>query len=178
MYPLSGPLNLDVVQTPLGGRIAMTHCPGRNTIDGKGRQWERVLSADLAAIQAEKISTVISLIAPEEMEKLGVPELPQALSDIQLNWLHFPIEDFGVPSAQTLRTWHTLLPSILARLTNKETILIHCAAGLGSKNFKIVPLSCLLKSYCQKDQKVARPQPRHHRSNSRNGNRINVAIPA
>ena len=40
---LPGRLHIDFVSTPLGGEIALAHCPGRNTVDRMGRQWQRDL---------------------------------------------------------------------------------------------------------------------------------------
>lgn len=128
---LSGSLQIDYLATPLGGRIAMTHCPGRNTIDGRGRQWQRVLSDDLVAIQAANISTVVSLISLPEMQKLGVPDLPAQVAQHKLQWLQLPIQDFGTPALEALESWPQIKLTILAAFTRNETVLLHCAAGLG-----------------------------------------------
>jgi protein-tyrosine phosphatase len=128
---LSGPLHIDYLSTSLGGKIAMTHCPGRNTVDASGRQWQRQLSDDLAAIHSANISTVVSLISSSEMKKLGVPDLPAQLVQHQLQWLQLVIEDFGTPDLNTLESWQQIKERILAALARRETVLLHCAAGLG-----------------------------------------------
>ena len=128
---LSGLLHIDYLATPLGGKIAMTHCPGRNTVDGRGRQWQRVLSADLSAIHAANISTVVSLISLPEMHKLGVPDLPTQVVQHKLQWLQLAIEDFGTPDLNALESWKPIKESVLAALARRETVLLHCAAGLG-----------------------------------------------
>ena len=128
---LSGPLHIDYLATSLGGKIAMTHCPGRNTVDARGRQWQRVLDDDLAAIRAANISTVISLVSLPEMKKLGVPNLPAQVVQHKLQWLQLVIEDFGTPDLNTLESWQQIKESILAALARRETVLLHCAAGLG-----------------------------------------------
>ena len=53
---LSGPLHIDRIAPGLptapAALIGMTHCPGRNGTDGRGRVWQRDLAQDVAAIQA------------------------------------------------------------------------------------------------------------------------------
>jgi protein-tyrosine phosphatase len=128
---LSGPLHVDYLATSLGGKIAMTHCPGRNTVDARGRQWQRQLSDDLAAIHSANISTVVSLISLSEMKKLGVPDLPTQVVQHQLQWLQLVIEDFGTPDLNALESWQQIKENVLAALARRETVLLHCAAGLG-----------------------------------------------
>ncbi len=128
---LSGALHIDYLAIPRGGRIAMTHCPGRNTVDAQGRQWQRILSDDLAAIQSANIRTVVSLISLSEMQKLGVPDLPTQVVQHQLQWLQLVIEDFGTPDLNALESWQQIKENVLAALARRETVLLHCAAGLG-----------------------------------------------
>jgi len=128
---LSGALHLDFLLTPLGGKIAMTHCPGRNTVDAQGRQWQRLLKDDLAAIHSASISTVVTLIRLSEMQKLGVPDLPAQVVQHKLQWLQLPIKDFGTPDLDALKNWDQIKETILAALARRETVLLHCAAGLG-----------------------------------------------
>jgi len=131
MTQLSGALQIDYLETPLGGRIGMTHCLGRNTIDGQGRQWQRVLVDDIQTVSHANIHTVISLITLSELKKLGGAELPELLKQHQINWLQIPIEDFGTPDQETLEAWRAHVPTLLQLLKHKKTILLHCAAGLG-----------------------------------------------
>jgi ADP-ribosyl-[dinitrogen reductase] hydrolase len=128
---LSGPLHIDYLATSLGGKIALTHCPGRNTVDARGRRWQRQLSDDLATIHSANISTVVSLISLSEMKMLGVPDLPTQVVQHQLQWLQLVIEDFGTPDLNALESWQQIKESILAALARRETVLLHCAAGLG-----------------------------------------------
>jgi len=128
---LSGALHIDYLAIPRGGRIAMTHCPGRNTVDARGRQWQRILSDDLAAIHSVNISTVVSLISLSEMTKLGVPDLPTQVVQHKLQWLQLVIEDFGTPDLNALESWQQIKENVLAALARRETVLLHCAAGLG-----------------------------------------------
>jgi protein-tyrosine phosphatase len=109
----------------------MTHCPGRNTVDARGRQWQRILSDDLAAIQSANISTVVSLISLSEMKKLGVSDLPAQVMQHKLQWLQLAIEDFGTPDLNPLENWQQIKESVLFALARRETVLLHCAAGLG-----------------------------------------------
>ena len=159
---LSDLLHIDYLVTPLGGKIAMTHCPGRNTVDARGRQWQRVLNDDLAAIQSANISTVVSLISLSEMLKLGVPDLPAFVVQHKLQWLHLPIQDFGTPDHDARKCWGQITETILACLARRETVLLHCAAGLGRTGMMA---ACLLVACGQKpvhainQVRSARPGP-------------------
>jgi protein-tyrosine phosphatase len=49
----------------------------------------------------------------------------------KLQWLQLVIEDFGTPDLNALESWQQIKESILAALARRETVLLHCAAGLG-----------------------------------------------
>ncbi|MGE0314155.1 MAG: cyclin-dependent kinase inhibitor 3 family protein [Lautropia sp.] len=136
--PLCGPLHIDVLSLPATddgaappGRIGMTHCPGRCRPDGRGRDWRRDLAQDVAAIRAAGFGTVLSLVDDAELASLGAARLPQALQQSGLRGLRFAIADFGVPDAQALAAWRDVQAQVLARLQSGESVLVHCAAGLG-----------------------------------------------
>lgn len=129
--PLSGPLHIDTLRLQPAGRLAMTHCPGRSTLDGRGRLWQRHLDEDIAAIHAAGFGGVLSLLSDPELAALGAAGLGTGLQRAGLHWWQFPIEDFGVPGPESLQAWRTLQHELLARLRAGEGVLLHCAAGLG-----------------------------------------------
>ena len=129
--PLSGPLHLDLLPLQPAGTLAMTHCPGRRGLDGRGRAWQRDLSQDVQALRAAGIGTVLTLLADDELQALGAGSLGQHLEAAGIAWLRFPIADFGVPDAAARQAWGALQEQVLARLRRDERVLVHCAAGLG-----------------------------------------------
>ncbi len=128
---LTGPLHIDFVASPLGGQIGLTHCPGRNQVDARGRIWSRDLSLDLDAIVSAGVSTLITFLDQQELNRLGAAKLPTLVRSRPFNWVQLPIPDFGVPTDVILLEWCNLLGPMLNQLRNNEQILLHCAAGLG-----------------------------------------------
>lgn len=129
--PLSGPLHIHTLQLQPAGRLAMTHCPGRSTRDGRGRDWQRDLTQDIKAIRAAGFGSVLSLLSDPELAALGAAGLGVGLQRTGLHWWQFPIEDFGVPAPESLPAWRVIQHEVLARLRAGEGVLLHCAAGLG-----------------------------------------------
>lgn len=127
----SGPLHIDSIQLPGGGRIGLTHCPGRRGVDGAGRQWRRDLAADLAAIEAWQASAVVTLIEPHEFGKLGVPDLAGKMQAQPFDWHHVPIPDMQPPSPETMAAWREVEQKFVAAIREGGSVLVHCAAGLG-----------------------------------------------
>jgi ADP-ribosyl-[dinitrogen reductase] hydrolase len=136
LSPLAGPLHIDVLPLPSAGasavgRIGMTHCPGRCRPDGRGRAWQRNLAQDVAAIRAAGFGTVLSLVDDAELATLGAAALGHELQQAGMHALQFAIHDFGVPDAQAQAVWRGVQAQVLARLHAGESVLVHCAAGLG-----------------------------------------------
>jgi ADP-ribosyl-[dinitrogen reductase] hydrolase len=124
-------LHVDFIQTPLGGQIGLTHCPGRSSLDGSGKKWSRDLAQDVAAIKDHNIAVVISLLSQEELKHHGAGDIGELLNQAQIEWRQFPIADFGTPSAEVAERWAQTMPSLLTHLQKGQKILIHCAAGYG-----------------------------------------------
>jgi ADP-ribosyl-[dinitrogen reductase] hydrolase len=129
--PLSGPLHIDLLRLRPAGTLAMTHCPGRCGVDARGRAWQRDLAHDVRALHDAGVSTVLTLLADEELQLLGAGELGERLQAAGIGWLRYPIVDFGVPDAAAQRAWLELQDELVARLRRDERVLVHCAAGLG-----------------------------------------------
>lgn len=132
---LSGPLHIDRIALGLpttpAALIGMTHCPGRNGPDGRGRVWQRDLAQDVAAIEAAGFSTVLTLVDDAELAALGAHGLHEQLRLAGIDGLQFPIPDFGVPDAGALPAWRAVQADVLDRLRAGQSVLVHCAAGLG-----------------------------------------------
>lgn len=127
----SGPLHISELPLPLGGTLGLVHCPGRQGPDSSGQRWSRTLSADLQQIKEFGATAVLTLVNTEELARMGVPQLPQAVVDAGLHWAHVPIPDFEPPNALSMRTWQAQMPKVHAALARQEKVVVHCAAGLG-----------------------------------------------
>jgi protein-tyrosine phosphatase len=129
--PRRGPLRIDSIELPSGGRIGLTQCPGRRGIDGRGRHWPRGLEADLAAIEAWGAVALVTLIEQGELARLGIPDLAAAVRRRRFAWHHVPIADLEPPGPDAVRAWSEAGPRVVAALRRGERVVFHCAAGLG-----------------------------------------------
>ena len=127
----ANPLQIDFIQTPLGGAIGLTHCPGRRSLDATGKQWDRNLAQDIAALKDQDIAAVVSLLAKQELLHHGAENMEALLSQSEIDWHQFPISDFGIPSAEVTKRWAEALPQLLQYLQEGQKVVIHCAAGYG-----------------------------------------------
>jgi protein-tyrosine phosphatase len=112
----ANPLQVDFIQTPLGGAIGLTHCPGRRSLDAAGKQWDRDLAQDIKTLKDQDISAVVSLLAQQELQHHGAGNIETLLSQAEIDWHQFPISDFGTPSAEVIQRWAETLPRLLQQL--------------------------------------------------------------
>lgn len=124
-------LVIDYLNTPLGGVIGLSQCPGRSSLDLTGKRWNNDLDTDIQAIRNAGFSMVVSLLSAQELLHHGAGEIEKKLHEAGIIWHQFPIADFGIPSATTIAAWELSLPKILDELRLGKKILIHCAGGLG-----------------------------------------------
>ncbi len=122
---------LVIAELPAGdatGWLGLTLCPGKKD---RAHGWDRDLDHDLHAIRSWGASLVITLIEDHEFAMLGVADLGERVSGLDMEWLHLPIRDVDVPDARFEAGWQRMGPSIHRRLERGERILIHCRGGLG-----------------------------------------------
>ncbi|MDZ7810040.1 MAG: phosphatase [Arhodomonas sp.] len=108
----NSPLRIATVDTPHGGVIGMTLCPGKQGAGVSGT-WARSLEADLAVVRKWGARAVVTLMEVHELERSGVAELPIACRAVlgPHGWFHLPIEDGGVPDADFETAWQALSPA-------------------------------------------------------------------
>ena len=112
----------DIFEMPLGqGKLAIAPLPGK----------AGSLAEDVARIEAWGASLVVTLTLSEELEELGVPELPSALMQRGVAWCHWPVRDFDVPDGDALCCWPEVFDTIKAVLRDQGQVLIHCRGGCG-----------------------------------------------
>ncbi len=101
--------------------IGITILPGR-------RDWQRSLSEDIQEILSLGISAVVSLVTLDELKTYQVETLHLDLRGKNLEVLHSPILDQGVPSLANLTEILSWIDQMAAA---GKKILIHCLGGLG-----------------------------------------------
>ena len=104
-------------------------CPGRmllHSMPGRHEPWEIFEQA----AREQRITLLVSLAPLEEIEDKS-PEYAFQISQPGRFWdfLNVPIPDFGVP--HDVRLFNTAVRSVLDRLNAGQTVLAHCAAGIG-----------------------------------------------
>ncbi len=125
------PLQIAALDTPGGGRIGMTFCPGKTDPFAMSGPWARDLATDLAAIQAWGASALVTLMEQHELAYLGVAGLGKQVQSMGLDWYHLPIQDVSVPTPEFETRWRTSGQELCARLLGAQSLVVHCRGGLG-----------------------------------------------
>ncbi|CAK9027279.1 Elongation factor 3B [Durusdinium trenchii] len=115
---------IDTLALPCGGQVLMSHAPGSR------RTWQPNLVEDLGAVQRLKATCVVTLLASEELETLGLQELGVAVEAAGMDWHYCELRDKWIPWNSEVYLKEMVLP-LVQRLQNKETILVHCSGGKG-----------------------------------------------
>ncbi|WP_211257466.1 dual specificity protein phosphatase family protein [Muricoccus aerilatus] len=86
---------------------------------------------DVKAIAAWGATLVLTLVTGQELQALRVAGLGAAVAAEGMAWLHLPIEDFSVPTAEWEAAWREERHAVHAALVGGEAVLVHCKGGLG-----------------------------------------------
>ncbi len=113
------------------GRIGLTLCPGKTDPGAFSGPTARDLDTDLDVIQRWGATAVVSLITGEEMDRLSVRDLPEAVRDRHMEWWHAPIPDGMPPGADFEAAWTVAGEAVRDRLRLGFDVLVHCKGGLG-----------------------------------------------
>lgn len=103
------------------GDLFLSSCPGM----GKD------LLGDIQIIKDLNIKCLISLVEHDELNHLGAKYLFKELDKNNIQWIHFEIKNFDVPTLNQYDKLNSNIKNISQRILNGENILIHCMAGLG-----------------------------------------------
>ncbi len=125
------PLQIASVETPVGGCIGMTLCPGKHDLAAMTGAWSRDLASDLAAIVAWGAGALVTLMESPEMAQLGVLEIGEKTESLGMAWFHLPIRDVSIPCPEFEETWEIAGSELRRRLRRGDGIVIHCRGGLG-----------------------------------------------
>lgn len=86
------------------------------------------LDADVQHYRTIGINVIVSLLAKTEATELGLQAEAITCANHHLQFLQLGIPDFGLPA---LAPFTTLVRQIATKLTNGESVAVHCRAGIG-----------------------------------------------
>ena len=98
---------------------------------------------DLELILAWKPDIVITLTEWLELQKVKGTKFSSDLKKENIQWLHFPISDFGIPDASD-DDWDKISKQIHACLAFDGRILCHCFGGCGRSGMIVMRIMCEL----------------------------------
>jgi protein-tyrosine phosphatase len=113
------------------GGLLLSPCPGwfDRTTPQAGTPLQML--ADLRALSSSGVRLLLTLLADEELGRLGAGRLGGGCTELRIQWVQCPIVDFEAPGAAFEAAWTAVAPDVHARLDRGERIGIHCRAGLG-----------------------------------------------
>lgn len=109
------------------GEIAITPMPGRT----------RHYHADWLRLLAWQPNLVISMTSQAELNGKGAGSLGADLANEQIDWLHLPVPDFGVPVDMD---WPDVRDQALGALGKNGRVLVHCFGGCGRSGMMVLRL--------------------------------------
>jgi hypothetical protein len=125
------PLQIAELVTQIGGRVGITFCPGKCGPSLYGHAWERDLGADLDLVMRWGAEMVLTLMEPSGLQTLKVSHLGLEVRSRRMTWVHLPIPDVSIPSAEFEVQWRQVIPELMQVLKRDGKLLVHCKGGLG-----------------------------------------------
>lgn len=116
------PHPFDTLNLPSGGQFIFTPCPGT-----KGEP----LAESLNTLKQAGATDIVTMLSDEELAFLGVADLGQQCEAAGLNWFQLPVEDDQGPQEPFFNAFKVHRDTLLQRLHNNATIVIHCRGGTG-----------------------------------------------
>ncbi len=110
-----------------GGTLAIAPMPGRT--GHYHTDWLRLLDW--------RPALVITMTERAELECKGASTLGRDLNNEGIDWLHFPVPDFGTPAGQD---WPAVRDRALAVLAKGDRVLVHCYGGCGRSGMMVLRL--------------------------------------
>ena len=110
------------------GKLGLCGCPG--TLLDSDKQIIGIENT-LKIFKDNHIDIIVSLLEISELKSLGCENLTKEIKLNNFIWLHFPINDFNIPTKNSLLKLNLLLSDLENFLKKEKNIIIHCKAGLG-----------------------------------------------
>lgn len=104
-----------------GGRIGICPLPGRYSS----------IESDLATILTWAPDKILSMTEQFEMDAAGAGELGQRFAARGIEWIHFPVRDYGGPADEQAKSWPAISQLLHDSLAGGGSVLLHCFGGQG-----------------------------------------------
>ena len=131
--------SLDNRITGLTGILGLTVAPGVKH-EYSTEIWDRDIDKDLERLQSYYgIDLLITLLEEHEFQDLRMFGFIERLQQYDMDHIWFPIQDTSVP--RNIPRFAKLVTRIIDVLSNGQTVVVHCMAGLGRSG--LVAASCL-----------------------------------
>ncbi len=87
------------------------------------------LPGQIAQLGARGVQTLVSLLTPHEVSRLGLEAERDLATDAGIEFITFPIDDHGLPASGVAATRFS--SALAQRIKLGRTVAIHCRAGIG-----------------------------------------------
>jgi len=123
----------------LTGTLGMTLAPGVKH-EYRTEIWDRDIDKDLERLQNYYgVDLLITLLEEHEFQDLRMFGFIERVKRYDMDHIWFPIPDTSVP--RNMSRFANLITRIIDALSNGQTVVVHCMAGLGRSG--LVAASCL-----------------------------------
>ena len=112
------------------GIIGMSPLPG-----AKGSY-----TKDMAVWMNWKPDAILSMTGQAEMKMLGSADIPDDLRNANIQWLHFPVDDFQAAPADREVLWVPISQTLHRVLNDGGRVIVHCRGGCGRTGMAVLRL--------------------------------------
>ncbi|MDG2404996.1 MAG: protein phosphatase [Paracoccaceae bacterium] len=87
-------------------------------------------------------SLVLTMTSLSELQTAGASTLGDDLQAGGIDWIHFPVADYGIPTAEQSEHWQALGVQVERWLSGGGRVLAHCYGGCGRSGMALMRLMC------------------------------------
>lgn len=106
------------------------------------------LANEMDLLAAEGTNLVVSFLEPAEAKLLGLEQEGRLCFERNMDFVSFPIQDYGVPSSST--SYLKLCSFLLDKIKEGKRVVVHCHGGIGRSS--VVAAGVLIKNGCEIDE--------------------------